>query len=713
MAIAIVWREAALESAFAPPLASHLRMNRAALTFSALFASMISVAELAGQSTPADAALHVLPLQDNRTRSEGMLRDYMRQESRALLARRTPRYESLKTNEEISAYQQELRARFVDSLGGFPTRTPLNSRVVGHLAGSGFRIEKIIFESQPGFFVTGLLYLPEGTTRPPVVLMPCGHTQNGKAGYQQPAITLAQNGLAVFCFDPIGQGERLQLVPLGAGDGTQPLTPAKPNPGEHMIAGVAPILLGRSLATYMIWDGIRAIDYLETRADLDARRLGCAGNSGGGMMTSYLMALEPRIVSAAPSCFMTTSERKNERPGPGDAEQNIHAQYVYGLDHPDFLILHAPRPVLIGTATRDYVPIEGAWEAFRQAKRVYTRMGYAEHVDLIETDAPHGFSVQIREGVTRWMRRWLLDRHDAVFERASNLLTDRELDCTPQGQVHGLSGARSIFDLNREEATRLAGQRSAAWKGASEEERRRKVRATAGIRSINELRAARVERHTTVQRGSHVIQKTIIHPEDGIALPALHYVPSTPNGRSCLYLHGRGKHVDAAAGGPIETMVREGTEVFAVDLRGIGETAMQPWRTSPAEVAGNNGAEAFVAYMMGRSLAGMRAEDTLLAAKVLATFSGGQRRVELVALEDAAVGALHAAAIEPSLFSSVRVVRAIESWERIIESGTTRRQFESVVHGALRLYDLSDLATLAGDVTFVEPMDASGRPAGR
>src|SRR5688572_24354448 len=159
-----------------------------------------SFPRLAAQPGGPDDALRVLPSPSKPVKSEGMLRDYVRKESHAAFARRMQRYEALKTVEAIDTYKRELRARFVESLGGFPERTPLNARVVGQLAGTGFRAEKIIYESQPGFFVSAILYLPEGNAPHPVVLLPCGHTRNGKSGYQQPAITLAQNGLAVFCF---------------------------------------------------------------------------------------------------------------------------------------------------------------------------------------------------------------------------------------------------------------------------------------------------------------------------------------------------------------------------------------------------------------------------------------------------------------------------------------------------------------------------------
>ena len=128
----------------------------------------------------------------------------------------------------------------------------------------------------------------------------------------------------------------------------------------------------------MVWDAVRAIDYLCSRPDVDADKIGCTGNSGGGNLTSYLMAYDDRIAAAAPGCFMTTHRRKNEKPGPGDAEQNLFAQIRDGFDHPDFILTRAPKPTLILSATKDFVPIEGSWEALRQAKRVYTVLGFPE-----------------------------------------------------------------------------------------------------------------------------------------------------------------------------------------------------------------------------------------------------------------------------------------------------------------------------------------------
>src|SRR5205814_1848409 len=166
---------------------------------------------------------------------------------------------------------------------------------------------------------------------------------------------------------------------------------------EHTMVGVGALLVGRSTASYRIWDGIRSLDYLASRPEIDAKHLGCTGSSGGGTLTSYLMALDDRIVAAAPSCYITSLERLFATIGPQDAEQNITGQVAFGMEHADYLTMRAPRPTLICAASRDFFDIQGTWASFREAKRAYGLLSYAERVDLVESDSGHGFPKPQRE----------------------------------------------------------------------------------------------------------------------------------------------------------------------------------------------------------------------------------------------------------------------------------------------------------------------------
>jgi hypothetical protein len=158
--------------------------------------------------------LTVLKAQPGQAQPSQMMETYLRDRARSALARRQAEYETLKTPEQIRSYQHRMREFFLQQLGGLPERTPLHAQVVGTLSLDGYRVQKITYSSQPGLLVTATLYLPESAPPYPVVLIPCGHDKNGKAAqaYQRAAMLLTRHGIAAFCYDPIGQGERSQLL---------------------------------------------------------------------------------------------------------------------------------------------------------------------------------------------------------------------------------------------------------------------------------------------------------------------------------------------------------------------------------------------------------------------------------------------------------------------------------------------------------------------
>ena len=184
--------------------------------------------------------------------------------------------------------KQLVRANIMEILGGLPDYNgPLNARITGQIQAESYTIEKVIFESMPGFFVTANLYRPNPPGRYPAILFQSGHTQEGKPEPQRAAANLALKGFVVLCFDPLGQGEREQtydpqLKGLLAGWSVN----------EHMHAGAQSILVGKSVARFFIWDAKRALDYLVSRPEVDATRLGAAGCSGGGALTTFIGALE-------------------------------------------------------------------------------------------------------------------------------------------------------------------------------------------------------------------------------------------------------------------------------------------------------------------------------------------------------------------------------------------------------------------------------------
>ncbi|MGA2255632.1 MAG: alpha/beta hydrolase family protein [Thermoguttaceae bacterium] len=599
-------------------------------------------------------------------------------------------YEARKTPAQITAYQDRLREKFLDAIGGLPVRTPLNAKVTGTIRRDGYRVEKVIFESQPKHFVTALLFLPggEGKTRLcPGVLVPCGHSKNGKGSdaYQTMGALLALSGMVALVVDPIDQGERGQYLGKGG-------WPDSWGVDAHFLLGIGSTLLGRNTARFEIWDDMRAIDYLQSRPEVDPKRIGCTGNSGGGTQTSYMMALDDRVQAAAPSCYLCGFPALLSTIGPQDAEQDIFGQLAFGMDHADYIMMRAPRPVLMCTASKDFFDIHGAWETFRYAKRLYTRLGLPERVEILENDAEHNYAKTQREGVARWMSRWLLGKDQPITEPAIKLLSENELQCTPQGQVLLLAGARSTYDLNEDYEKQLAVRRAEMWKMGDRVQLLAKVRQLAGIRRMEELPKPKAENFGSVQRAGYRIETLLLKPEEGIVLPALKFIPEKPKaGQAAIYLHEDGKAADAGPGGAIERLVHEGITVLAVDLPGTGQTK-----------AASESVDGYTAYLLGRSCVGLLAENILVAARWLKeqTPPGQPATVGLIAVGHAAIPALHAAALEPDSFQSVKLSRAPPSWSAVVHVRLAKLPISQVVHGALLTYDLPDLtATLGAKLT--------------
>lgn len=646
-------------------------------------------------------AVKVLPDKMEGVPAGDMTRHYLMQQVHARWERWQEDYEKIKTPEALVEREKALREKFVAALGGFPERTPLNPQVTGVLKRDGYRVEKILFESQPKFYVSAILFLPESdrfAAPYPGVLVPCGHAEKAKAydAYQSVGALLALNGMAALVFDPIDQGERMQLV---APDGTYTICGTK----GHTIAGVGCMLVGWNTARVEVWDGMRALDYLQSRPEVDPERIGCTGNSGGGTQTSYLMALDDRIKAAAVSCYIHREGRELEVCS-GDAEQNIYGQLAFGMEHGDYLMMRAPLPILLCGATDDFFDIKATWETFRYAKRMYTRLGLPERLDILENDERHNYNRTQREGVARWMARWLCGRYEVITEPDLKLFTPEELWASPQGQVMLIDGARNVYDLNTAREEELAKQRAANWRGGASAALMDRVRALAGIRTLDALPKPGVSQQSETMLDGYRAEKLILSPEAGIWLPAIlaHPKNSAPKEVAVLFTE-EGK--DAAG---IKALLETGAAVLAVDLRGMGETR-QTKQTSGGPEVGLDWEDNYAAYALGRSYVGMRAEDVLVCARYAAeTLSVGQ--VRLMAVGQACVPALHAAALEPGLFSSVNLERPLVSWSNVVRMRPTRDQLSSAVNAALEAYDLPDLAASLGTKLRVEvPVDALGK----
>jgi len=283
-------------------------------------------------------------------------------------------------------------------IGGLPSeKTDLHAHITGKIEMDGFSIEKLIFESLPGVYVSALVYVPNDHARKsPAVLLPAGHASNGKIYYQEMSQRLAKRGYVVLAWDPVGQGERSQFWDAQAAKSRYNLICA-----EHAVMGNLAYLAGANLARWEIWDGIRAVDYLFTRPEVDTERISIVGTSGGGFQAAHIAALDKRIKVAVPSCYITALPMRifnrifNDPDS--DPEQDLFGMISNGVDHSGLLLLLYPRPVLVAAAVLDFFPIEGTHKTFREVRDLYERFHHGDRMALAEGYHAHQFSPENQE----------------------------------------------------------------------------------------------------------------------------------------------------------------------------------------------------------------------------------------------------------------------------------------------------------------------------
>lgn len=587
----------------------------------------------------------------------------------------------------------ELSAHYRRGLGPFPERTPLNARVSGVIERGAYEIEKIIFESRPGFLVTALAYVPRGRSLPvPGVLCIPGHAENGKAYevYQRLHAALASKGYFVLTYDPLGQGERKQQW-----DSARRASWVGSSTSEHSYLGNQCFLLGINLAQYMIWDSIRALDYLCARPEVDATRIACTGVSGGGTQTAYVTPLDERIRVVIPACYITTLAWRRRAWVTGDAEQNFVGQLPAGLDHADLLRLGAPRPLLVNAARLDYFPIEGTRQSYAEARALYELLGVPDRIALAEADVPHGYHAPLRRATYAWLNRWL-GKEDAGDEEAEVAVEPEEqLWCTPAGQVAEL-GSERVFTLNLELARRTRPARAwphsapelPAWQEAVRQEASRRIAFQPS--GAPQQAASRLLGYEGLIR----LELVTYDSEEEIVVPGLACLPrqAPPPYRAVLWVDGEGKEM-AVTRPVVRRLVAQGYLVLAIDVRGTGETA--PRGRGSRGATGLMGAESFLTYesfVVGRPLLGMRAWDAICGLEYLAGRPDvAPGPIALAGWGPGALVALHAAVLDAGP-APVMLAGLLGSYRALVEHERYDYPVSACVPGVLAAYDVAELA---------------------
>ena len=622
---------------------------------------------------------------------------------------------AVRTKQDALDYVASCRERIKKCFGPFPEKTPLNARTTRVVERDTYRIENVIFESRPGYFVTANLYVPSKVKTPmPGVVGTCGHSLNGKANesYQSFAQGLARLGTVVLIFDPVGQGERFQY-----------LTPDlksryKGGVGEHIHMGNQQVLIGEFLGSWFAWDGVRALDYLLTREEVDPNHVGVTGNSGGGTQTAWLCGVDQRWTMAAPACFITTFRRNAENELPADTEQCPPRVLSLGLDHSDFLAALAPKPIVILAKERDYFDVRGASEAFQRLKTLYTVLGKPDNIELFVGPTYHGYTQENRVAMYQFFNKQTGNLSGAaeptlVTEPTIVLEKDETLWCTPRGTISDL-GSRTVFFSTREKSKSLASARGQVRGEVLRRAASELLKLPAGNLPTPEYRILRgLGNRKYPTKGSCTYA---VETEPGIhALvtrlfdePLLSRPPRGQT-RASLYVSHRSVDVELREESFIEQLRSSDPDAafYACDVRGIGES--QPDTCGANTFLDPYGSDYFLAahgLMLDRPVLGQRTFDVL---RVIDWLVGqGHSEIHLAGKGWGALSAAFAALLSNAV-KQVTLKHALRSFSELAQAEDYHWPFAALLPDVLKHFDLPDIyrELQAKQIKNIEPWGAA------
>lgn len=339
----------------------------------------------------------------------------------------------IESAEHWQEQREAVREQLADMLGlhPMPERGPLNAEVTGAVEHDDFIVEKVHFQALPGLYVTGNLYIPNGLDEPaPTILYLCGHAPRvsdgvsfgNKTAYQRHPAWFARHGYVSLVVDTIQLGE-IQ----GLHHGTHREGMWWWNSRGYTPAGVE------------AFNAMRAIDYLETRHEVDAERIGVTGRSGGGIGTLYLAALDDRVAVAAPVAGITDIQNHvGDHITPGHCDCNYFPN-VHRLDYARIVGLITPRPLLIANTDKDNIfPLNGVQRVHRQVQHLYHLHDASDRLGLTITEGGHADTQPLRVPVFSWFNRFLKDEDPLIDQPAVPFVDDSELrvfDELPEDEI--------------------------------------------------------------------------------------------------------------------------------------------------------------------------------------------------------------------------------------------------------------------------------------
>ncbi len=633
-----------------------------------------------------------------------MLLAYLERKTNALCTEWDRKRAQIRTAAAMEERNRFVRARITEMIHGLPERTPLNPVVVRVLERDGYRIECLMFESRPNFWVTASLYVPAEKGAFPGIISPCGHTASGRLypAYQFMYQGLVKEGFVVLAYDPVGQGERRYYW----NPSTDTNEIGGPVTWEHSLPGQLLLMIGQDLTHYRIWDGMRAIDYLLTRPEVDAQRIGCCGQSGGGTLTTFISALDDRVkVAGAHEGGMHHRWPVRIRPdtvmGTGDTEQHFFPAAIYGIDLPDLNAAIAPRPLL--TTVEHFNT--GYDRAAAEVRARYELFGAAEKFHTVEADDPHGMTMRLRLANTNWFCRWFQNRKGPEVEPDFRVETAAEMNCLPNGSIRYSHKGDTVQSILARESAALPPRRDLPVAELQQSMRTvlryRRTEQALGVRPLS----------TTVRR-HYRIEKLEFLSEPGIYIPTWVFVPDQRGAdrSAILYVSDRGKEAEGLEFMLLEDLAQHGNLVVSVDVRGIGETKPhhgESERGLYAHVADADTTMQYMAWEMNESLTGMRVQDVVRSIDYAVSRDDVDRGgVRVIGKGMGAQWVMFAAALDARIRRAV-CEGGLLSYRTLASADRYLHNSSIMLPDVLKHFDLPQVAEAAGKrVVLVDPVDA-------
>lgn len=622
----------------------------------------------------------------------------------------------LKTAESVKERNAFVREKVLAMLGPFPPRCALAGQVVSVQQRDGYRVENLLFQSRPDFWVTANLYVPTHSEGPfPGIISPCGHYPLARMlpQYQCAYISLVKSGFVVLAYDPIGQGERRQYW-----NPTTNVTEVGGPVYEHSMAGQLLLLYGENLTQYMVWDGMRAIDYLFSRQEVDRERIGCAGHSGGGTLTKFISLVDQRVQCAAILEGGTANQWPTQGVGLADVEQNLFPAATYGVDNADLHAAIAPRPLLAGI--EHFTPaFESAAQSIRER---YRQLGAGDKFATVAADDPHSWTPKLRIATTDFFRRWLMGVQEHSLEPELETLPPESLQCTAHGSLQASRKGVSLFDIvARKQATSPRTPATRDELSAMQTQIRDQLRTLLRLKPSARPLASRAV--ATVQRDGYRIDKVEFLSEPGIYIPVWVYCPQGKSGSlpTILYVTDEGVESEGmefegpeASGlhhGVLDTFARAGYCVIGVDVRGIGQT--RPSHSSSfsgqfAQLFDIETSMAYAAWFMDQSLLGMRVQDTIRSIEYAVSREEVDRnRLHVIGKGQGSLWCLYAAAFDERI-SALICAEGLLSYRCLAQTDRYLYGADVFVPGMLPNFDLPQVAAIRTSLslTLLDPLDA-------